>query len=197
MKTQDRRHHSCSDYRDAAVTLWGEAGAYAYDTYDRLRARYFPDLPASLPIVIGITAYGHCLGLTRGHWDHGPRITLASGLFRAGRRRVDDTLLHEMLHASLILRGLNPAHDGRPWYAAIRDLSPVVLGHGVNARRGADRKSVRVPNPDYAPANGKPRTLVRKVPVPGAIPHGDIARWPYSFRPADYDLGERIPCPTY
>jgi hypothetical protein len=67
-------------------TLWGEAGAYAHDVYAAHRP-LFPELPEQLPIVIGITAYGHCLGLTRGS-KSGPRITLAFNLFATGRRRV-------------------------------------------------------------------------------------------------------------
>jgi hypothetical protein len=57
------RPHSCKDYRAAAETLWGEAGTYAHDVYTRLLPHY-PGLLDALPIVIGITAYGHCLGLT-------------------------------------------------------------------------------------------------------------------------------------
>lgn len=53
-----------SRYRDAAVTLWGEAGEYVHGVYSRLLPMY-PGLPAELPVVIGITAYGGCIGLTR------------------------------------------------------------------------------------------------------------------------------------
>jgi hypothetical protein len=186
-----------ASYRDAAVTLWGDAGAYAHDTYARQRTTHYPHLPPQLPIVIGLTAYGRCLGLTQGNWAHGPRISIFSPLFSRGRRQVDDVLTHEMLHASLILTGLDPKHDGAPWYEAVRRLSPEVLGLELDVRRGAGRRSVRVPNPAWAEGNGEPLTLVRKRPVTDAVPHGDVARWPQSFRPEGYDWGEPVPCPSY
>ena len=196
-------------YRDAAVKFWGEAGAYAYDAYARIRAPLYPELPDQLPIVIGLTAYGHCLGLTRGYWQHGPRISLPPEIFRGttavgakrhvtgGTRRVDDVLTHEMLHAWLFATGRQHAHDSADWYEAVQRLSAAVLGHELVTRRGADRKSVRVPNPAHEPGNGTPKTIVRKEPVKTAIQHADIARWPESFRPDDYDWGRPIECPPY
>lgn len=125
-----------TSYRDAAVTFWGDAGANAYDAYDRIRAALYPELPARIPIVIGLTAYGHCLGLTSGRWHHGPRITLppevfqgttaetATRLVRGGVRQVDDVLTHEMLHAWLAVTGRQAKHDSADWYEAVKRLSP-------------------------------------------------------------------------
>ncbi|MEA2589212.1 MAG: hypothetical protein QOH66_2139 [Actinomycetota bacterium] len=171
---------------DAGAALWGTAGEYAYETYSHLRARLYQELPSELPIVIGLCAYGHCLGLTRSSLQHGPRITLASSLFAEGTGHVDDTLTHEMLHVLLFLRHENPAHNGGPWYREIRRLSPTVLGHELDVVRGSDRRSLRVPG-----------VGVRKERVPGAIAHKDVARWPRSFRPADHDWGNPIDCPSY
>lgn len=184
-------------YRDAAEILWGEAGAYAHDAYTRLQARHYPELPATLPIVIGLTAYGRCLGLTRPSWEHGPRISIFSSVFKQGTRAVDDLLTHEMLHAWLHLQGADTAHDSPAWYEAVAELSPAVLGHDLAARRGAGRKSVRVPNPAWKPGSDEPRTLVRKTASPGGVRHADVARWPQAFRPADYDWGMPVPCPSY
>lgn len=196
-------------YREAAAVFWGQAGVYAYDAYDRVRARLYPELPAQLPIVIGLTAYGHCLGLTRGCWEHGPRVTLPPEIFRGttadgavrdvpgGARQVDDTLVHELLHVSLVLAGRQQQHDTEDWYRAVRRLSPAVLGRELEVRRGAGRRSVRVPNPKWEPGAGVPKTVVRKRAVEGAVQHADVARWPQAFRPEDYDWGEKIPCPSY
>lgn len=186
-----------TSYRDAALVLWGEAGAYAHDMYARLRSEFYPEVPCQLPIVIGLTAYGHCVGLTRPGWEHGPRISVFSSLFHHGRHQVDDLLTHELLHVWLSVKGLDPEHDGQSWYGAINRLSPAVLGREIGARRGADRKSVRVPNPDYADGNGEPRTVVRKVRVADAVQHADVAGWPQAFRPADYDWGKPMRCPSY
>ena len=184
-------------YRDAGIAYWGEAGAYAYDAYARIRPALYPELPEQIPIVIGITAYGHCDGLTRGGWEHGPRISLFSSAFGDGTRYVDDLLTHEMLHAWLLVTGQHPKHDRPPWYEAIRRLSPAVLGLELDARRGAARKSVRVPNPAYEPGGDEPKTLVRKQPVTDAVQHSDVARWPQAFRPAGDDWGPPIDCPPY
>jgi hypothetical protein len=187
-------------YRDAAVALWGEAGAYAHDTYRRLRQQLYPELPESLPIVIGITAYGHCRGQTSPGWSHGPRITLASREFISeGLRAVDDLLRHEMLHAWLFVtdRRDDESH-GKAWYEQVRKLSPAVLGRDLDVWRGRDRKSVRVPNPGYEPGVDDRKTLVRKVRVESADEHGKVARWPHSFRPPGYDWGPVMPaCPSY
>jgi hypothetical protein len=182
-------------YREAAEVLWGEAGAYAHDAYQRYLHLY-PGLPAEVPIVIGITAYGRCLGLTRTAWLHGPRISLFSSNFGQGTRIVDDTMIHEMLHIWLAETGQEIGHDTEAWYAAVSRLSPEVLGHDLDARRHGSRRSVRVPNPDCGQP-GQPKTLVRKVRRDNAILHRDIARWPLPFRPSGTPAGRPIPCPTY
>lgn len=133
-------------YRAAAEALWGEAG-------DRIRRELYPELP----VVIGITAYGHCEGLTRSRWSHGPRISLFSSAFGRGPRYVDDILTHELLHVWLALSGLQIHHDSDNWYQQVLRLSLAVLGHQVDARRGADRKSVRVPNPGWQPGSDLPK----------------------------------------
>ena len=135
-------------------------------------------------------------GDDRGNWQHGPRISLFSSAFRTGRRYVDDLITHEALHAWLAVTGRDVRHGGPDWYAAVRRLSPLVLGRQVDARRGADRRSVRVPNPDWTPGGAAPKTVVRKQPVPGAVPHADVARWLHPFRPEGYDRGTPIPCPA-
>lgn len=177
-------------YRDAAVKLWGPAGAHAHDTYQRFLPLY-PGLPDELPIVVGLTAYGHCKAITRCGWEFGPRITLHSGVwgYGKGHRMVEDTIVHEMLHAWLFLTGKDPAHNSDDWYDAVNALSPTILGHPLDAVRGADKKSVRVV------IDGK--KTVRKQPIEGTIQHSDVARWPFAFRPADYDIGQPIPVPTY
>jgi len=184
-------------YRAAAEVLWGGAGVYVHDAYAHLRAKHFPDLPDELPIVIGITAYGACRGLTRLDWSSGPRISVASNLFGQGRLRVDDTVLHEMLHADLFLAGRDTEHQGDDWYAEVRRLSPAVLGHPLDVHRGGHRRSVRVPNPAREIDPAAPATVVRKQLVPGAVPHGDVARWPGAFRSPGYDYGAPVLCPSY
>ncbi len=177
-------------YREAAITLWGEAGAHVHDCYDRWHP-LMPELPDTLPIVCGITAYGVCIGLTRGDWAPGPRITIGSNQFGRGAEVVSDIMVHEMLHAWLHVTGQNTKHKSEAWYAAVRRLSPAVLGHELDVRRGAQRKSVRVRLDDG-------RSVVRKVKVPEFEgQHAKVSRWPYAFRPAGWDRGARLYCPSY
>jgi len=208
-------------YKAAATTLWGPAGAAVHDAYARWRAELFPELPEQLPIVIGIAAYGACVGLTRYRparlpivigitagvdgaaptvfrRDNTTRISIASNVFAHGRGAVDDVMVHEMLHIHLLQRGEDPDHDGEPWYAAVRRLSPAVLGRELDVHRGASRRSVRVANP-RAGEDGQPATLVRKERVTAAVPHSQVARWPTPFRVRSRG-GQRpvpIPCPSY
>ena len=63
------------------------------------------------------SAYGQCIGVTRSveDWLAAPRIGLAPEVFNGnhrtpgGPRMVADVLLHEMIHAALMLRGEDPA----------------------------------------------------------------------------------------
>jgi hypothetical protein len=189
-------------YRDAALALWGEAGGFVHDEYADYRDRYFTGrVPEQVPIVIGITAYGHCGGLTRGTWDYGPRITIESRQFSRGATWVSHIILHEMVHVALRFAGLDPDHKGEPWYSEVRQLSLALFKTDLSQVivRGADRKSVRVPNPDWTgPGCGVPRTVVRKQRVADSFTHGDIARWPHSFaEPSVYEGEPPIPCPSY
>lgn len=90
--------------------------------------------------------------------------------------------------AWLHITGQDTKHSGKAWYAAVRRLSPIVLGHELDARRGADRRSVRIKL-----ENGS--SVVRKIPNPDAVAHAMVAGWP--IRPEGYDFGEPIDCPSY
>ena len=101
-----------------------------------------------------------------------------------------------MLEAGMRIAALRLDERGA-WEMDLDSGVTVRLGRReVDARRGAARKSVRVPNPAYDHGSG-PRTLVRKQSVEGAVLHGRVARWPQEFRPDDYDWGLPIDCPAY
>jgi hypothetical protein len=179
-----------ADYQEAATRLWGPAGTYAAGEFERLnRQLYAGELPP-LPIVIGLAPYGHCLGMTqRGGWITDPRISLAPEIFNGSGRlpggglMVVDTLTHEMVHAVLMLRGEDPAHNNTPWCKLIAALSPTVLGHEITVSPVRPR---RVPNPARAHDPKAPKTIVKRLPDEGALGQGELARWPYSCRPAGY-----------
>jgi hypothetical protein len=177
---------SFADYRRAAALLWGEAGAFLVDTYQVLNARYFADTLPPRPIVIGLTAYGHCLGITRfdGPWTGGPRITIASGQFRKGTRHVEDLVLHEMIHVTLILAKENHRHNAWPWCREIARLSPRVLGHAIQVEPVTTR---RIPG----------TTARTRAPRLGFLARIDLARWPHSCRTGTEDPGLVLSTASY
>jgi hypothetical protein len=190
------------DYRQAAALLWGEAGDFAAAEFARLNREHFAGSIPPMPVIIGLTAYGKCIGATLAvGWLDSPRITLAPELFNGNRRTaggprmVSDVLVHEMVHATLILRGETSEHNGEPWCRLIAELSPVALGREITARPVRPR---RVPHPDRASDPDAPKTKVVRKPEPGAMSQDELARWPHCRRPGDYYLeGKPIPVPPY
>jgi hypothetical protein len=190
------------DYRQAAALLWGEAGEYAADEFARLNREHFAGSIPPMPVIIGLTAFGKCIGATRDSgWLGAPRITLAPELFNGnhrtpgGPRMVSDVLVHEMVHAALMLRGEDPRHNGEPWCQAITELSPGVLGHEIIARPVLPR---RVANPDREANPAAPKTIVVRQAEAGAMSQAQLATWPHCKRPGGYyRVGSPIAVPTY
>jgi hypothetical protein len=175
-----------ADYRQAASLLWGAAGRFLVDTYERVNGQYFDDQLPPVPLVIGLTAYGHCIGLTRrdGPWA-GPRIAVASGQFRQGTRAVEDVLVHEMVHVKLILAGADSSHNAEPWCREIMRLSPRVLGHPIQAA------------PVKTRWNPETKRSMRGTPQPGWLSRQALARWPHSCRPGTVAPGPILSTATY
>jgi hypothetical protein len=179
-----RRIYTLADYRRAAEVLWGEAGAWAVDEYQRHNLAYFGGELPPVPIIIGLTAYGHCLGATRpgGEWsEEVPRITLQSGHFAGGARGVSDTIIHEMAHVKLILAGVDPSHNARPWCAEVERLSPLVLGRAVRARPVHPRR-----------VGGRNVRLAEE----GHLARKQLAFWPHGLRDGG-DPGLILPVSSY
>jgi hypothetical protein len=200
--TQLRVTPTYETYTDAAALLWGEAGRFAAAGFARINRDLFAGSIPPMPVIIGLTAYGKCLGATRPpEWLITPRITLAPELFngnhrtRGGPRQITDVLTHEMVHAALFLRGECPDHNDAPWCKLITELSPDVLGRDITARPVRTR---RVPNPARETDPSAPKTIVKRMPEPGAMTQMDLARWPHSLRPPGWYDGDRpIYVPAY
>jgi len=99
-----------------------------------------------------------------------------------GANVVRDVLLHEMIHARLILDGRDPGHNSPGWSEWITKLSPTILGQEIQAEPIVPRR-----------IDGKVQRVVRD----GFLPRKDMARWPQSLRPADWDRGQPIAAPSY
>ncbi|MBJ7605368.1 MAG: hypothetical protein JF885_03520 [Candidatus Dormibacteraeota bacterium] len=173
--------YTVEEYRVAAERLWGQAGAFTVDRFIDLNARYFGNSLPPLPIVIGLTAYGKCIGATKSK-PALPRISIASFAYKKGARYVEDIVLHEMLHAQLMLAGLNPDHNASPWCAAITSLSPAVLGRSIKAAPVKLRRT------------GK--TVARFV-HDGHLRQAELASWPDCLRPEGYYSDQPIYVDSY
>jgi len=154
-------------------------------------------------VIIGLSAYGRCIGVTRSaeDWLAAPRIGLAPEVFNGNHRTpggalmVADVLVHEMIHAALMLRGEEAGHNGAPWCRMLTDLSPAVLGCAVDARPVLPR---RVPNPERESDPAAPKTVVIRRAEPGQLPREDLAHWPIACRAANYYTGDKpVWVPTY
>jgi hypothetical protein len=179
--------HSLADYRKAASVLWGAAGEFCVDKFERLNDWLFAGELPPLPFVIGITAYGKCIGATRhgGEWDRGlPRITIASNHFRSGRNNVTETILHEMVHAKLILAKQVPDHNALPWCAEITRLTRLAYGKEIKVEPVKPRR-----------VDGKVVRLKRD----GYLSRDDLAHWPHCLHEGDasWDRGEPISVESY
>lgn len=187
------------EVRRFVTWTWGRAGEFAADEFSRINREHFAGSVPPLPIVIGIAAYGHCIGLTRGHST--PRISLASEIFNGSHRQrggpltVSDTLIHEMVHAFLMLRGENPSHNAPAWCRMITELSPDLVGHEIIAEPVG---TMRVPNPDRETDPKAPKTKVVRRPKPGCLTQEQLASWPHLIRPDGYYDGQKsIPVDPY
>jgi len=201
-------------YADAAALLWGKAGEFAAAEFARHNREHFAGSLPPMPVIIAMSAYGNCIGLTRApSWLASPRISLAPEVFngsadkpagagrsrpgrmRGGPRQVSDVLLHEMIHAALILRGEDPDHNQPPWCRLITELSPGVLGLDISAH---PVRTHRVPNPARETDPKAPKTIVRRIPDPGCLSQLALAHWPQSLRPAGWYGSDRpIYVPAY
>jgi hypothetical protein len=185
------------DYAQAAELLWGHAGHVATAEFERINTTFFDPAVPPVPVIIGLTAYGRCIGAVRDcrTWLESPRITLAPEIFTGTRTAepkrqvhggilmVADVLVHEMIHADLMLRGLDPGHNAEPWCAAITHLSPQLLGHTVTA---SPVKPRRIPNPARETNPEAPKTIVARAGVGGGLSQAELATWPHCQRPRGY-----------
>ena len=110
-------------------------------------------------------------------------VARAAGYEGSDRLEVTDVLLHEMIHASLILAGLDSGHNSGPWCAEVERLSPPVLEASVKAAPVVPRR-----------VDGR---VVRRL-LDSHLGRKHLAGWPRSLRsPAELAArGRPIPVPT-
>lgn len=174
-----------ADFRHAAGLLWGDAGRWAVDESERWNSEAFDNELPPLPIVIGLTAYGRSLAVCRypGSNRPLPRVTIHPSEFNTeGLRHASHVVLHELLHAWLMLRGENSTHNAAPWCGAIVRLS----------RRLFDLEIVAIPE-----TNRRAATKARRAEL-GAISRTAVSSWPHSIIHPNYYLPVHLmPVDTY
>lgn len=162
------------------ITLWGEAGQWAADTFTQLNKDLFSSEVPFNGIVWGLTPHGHHLGHT---WQSSGRITLHPSLLSPssldpwqtggllGEAYARDVLLHEMIHALLFGRGLTIEHEShhntKPWCAEVVRLAGLL---GIGEVQAAPVKPRRVDG------------TVKRLPLDGHLSRADIAHFPHSLR---------------
>lgn len=169
------------NFRAAQTTLWGQAGAWAFDTWSDLNAGYFDGELKYVGIVWGLTPRG----ARPAHTAPSGRITLHPALVEPASpepwdrpraqltdRFARDVLLHELIHQALYAKGEpsgpEPHHNTRAWCEQIVRLSRLELDREVKAQpihpRRMYGKSIRQHKPGY-------------------LSRARIANWPHSVRP--------------
>lgn len=160
------------DYRRAAGLLYGDVGEWTYDAFDTLNDRLFNGALPPMPITWGLSAYGRCWGLTRGTTT--PRILLVPSSAAAGHVGGSvGTLAHEMVHADLGIRGLDPKHAGKPWAARVA-VVVARLPPGFDTGVIAPVRSVRSA-PGAQPRKGTPPGCWSRVELAGWNRHPAVA----------------------
>ena len=105
---------------------------------------------------------------------------------------VADVLVHEMIHATVMLRGEAPATTVSPGAGCSPSSRTGVLGHEVTARPVLPR---RVPNPERETGPAAPKTIVVRQPEPSTLARAALATWPHAVRRRRRDgpVGRRGP----
>ena len=143
---------------------------HVHTLFDVLNALAFDGVLPPLPIIHGIMPYGACIGLTRDQSALGepPVITLAHNIMANPEDWVA-TLIHEMLHAKLMLEGKDHKHNADPWCRGITEIS-TRLGFTVRAEPQKVRRIGGV---------------AMRVTPDGFLRRKELARWPHSV-PEDW-----------
>lgn len=119
--------HAIESYKQAAEVMQPGLGAWTYDRFAELNARYFDDRVPCMPVVwVPMSPYGRWVGLAeyKGRillWDkHALDPDYTPGL------NAEHILLHEMLHQYLHNRNENSKHNGLPWCREIMRIGSMM-----------------------------------------------------------------------
>jgi hypothetical protein len=175
---------SYSELRNAAISFFGDLGAWAYDEWTNLNDRYFGSQNKPGPMLWGLTPHGRSLGSFSANRN---AITLHKSLVEPstdapwaisylGKKYASDVILHEMIHQhihqmSLPTKGYS-SHDNKSWCDQLNRLAPM-LGF-KNMPRAEVIKQKRV--------GGKVQWYV----PPGCMTRKELASFPHSQRSSEY-----------
>lgn len=181
----------------AARLEYGEhIGAWAYDTWRELNARYFAGELEVIPITFGLTAHGRALGFCSPAYPPYPlgRIVLHASLLEPGensnpwqilpllgKRFASDVLLHEMVHQHIYARGVDgtglwySSHNNEHWCKEVNRLAGLLE---LDAPRAQVVKRKRIDN------------SVKWKEDEGCMALKDISTFPHSFTSEAYYRNE-------
>ncbi|SRR6266571_1815376 len=115
--------------REIAAHFEGDVAVTAFEYYDAINKHFFNgELPQAF-IIMGITPYGRCIGLTK-HYFKQPIILLHVGLKTEQERFY--TLLHEAIHVQVryVLEYTGEkSHDSDEWLSEVNRIAPILGYH--------------------------------------------------------------------
>lgn len=166
------------DALTVSTKAFGPRGEKAVRLWQQYNDDYFSGNLKPVPVLFVPTSpFGHWVGLCSGN-----RATQSVHNIMLLNRPWDtlrEVILHEMVHQSLIERGLNPKHEGQPWCDEIMRISKNYF------RRDMWAGAVTVIK--VMGSDGKRRSVKTNKRSPDnydSMPYGMITSWP-DFTPPD------------
>jgi hypothetical protein len=176
--------------QEIAAHYHGPKGQFAYTAFRWANTTLFADRIPTTLIQWGLTAFGKCMGFTRGADQRYPVIMLHTSIWESdlekwqpGPRMTLDVVIHECLHAYIFYvigqdASRHSSHDSREWAQECMRLGPLL---GLPAFTAAPTKRIR--------ENGR---QLRRAPE-GCLPMNALSTFPYSCRPPKYYEGTTVP----
>ncbi|MBN2304026.1 MAG: hypothetical protein JXQ72_06105 [Anaerolineae bacterium] len=178
--TAPNPHAAFDTLRAAGVIMWGDYGAWAYDTWASYNATYFDGALEPPGILWGLAPNNRKLG----NYDTEFQIiTLYSGLLDTeqtnlwgldawlARDLARDVLLHAMIHQKAGTSGCNyRSHNNEEWVNEVNRIAPLI---GLRA------------NAQVIPQMRKGQSLIW-VTKEGGMRRRELSGWPMLSRPEEH-----------
>lgn len=126
--------HWIALYREIASHFNGDVGAALFDYYEIINQHFFDGALPQAFLLTALTAYGHCIGLTKSDVSHKPIILIHPTLKTEKDRFY--VVLHEAIHVyvnynlGVTSYGSNTSHSNTAWLDEVNRIAKL-LGYDV------------------------------------------------------------------